>query len=87
MCERLDRLSSVFRYIKPSGSYLMFPKILYEEGKDSVSFCKNLLQKARVSMTSGIAFGPIGKEHLRISFCVPEAKIHKAFDRMEHYFK
>jgi aminotransferase len=28
MCERLDRLNTVFSYQKPEGSYLMFPRIL-----------------------------------------------------------
>ena len=87
MCERLDNLSSVFEYVKPDGSYLMFPKILLEEGKDSISFCKNLLTKAKVSTTPGIAFGPTGESHLRLSFCVPEETINKAFNRMENYFK
>ena len=87
MCERLDRLDSVFDYRKPGGSYLMFPGIRIEEGKDSLSFCKKLLQDARVSATPGIAFGPSGESHLRLSFCVPEQTIHKAFDRMEAYFK
>ena len=87
MCERLDNLGSVFDYVKPDGSYLMFPKILLKEGKDSISFCKNLLKEAKVSTTPGIAFGPTGESHLRLSFCVPEEMINKAFDRMENYFK
>jgi aminotransferase len=86
MCERLDRLSSVFDYQKPSGSYLMFPRILVEEGKDSTAFCKRLLSEARVSTTPGIAFGPTGQQHLRLSFCVSEEEVNKAFDRMEAYF-
>jgi aminotransferase len=86
MCERLDKLSSVFDYQKPGGSYLMFPRILLDEGKDSTSFCVNLLKKARVSTTPGIAFGPTGQSHLRLSFCVSEEEINKAFDRMEAYF-
>lgn len=86
MCERLDRLSSVFEYKKPGGSYLMFPKILLEEGKDSSSFCKKLLKEAKVSTTPGIAFGYTGESHLRLSFCVSEDMINKAFDRMETYF-
>jgi len=86
MCERLDNLSSVFEYQKPSGSYLMFPKILPEEGKDSTTFCKKLLREGRVSTTPGIAFGPTGQQHLRLSFCVPADEINKAFDRMESYF-
>jgi aminotransferase len=87
MCERLDRLDNVFKYQKPDGSYLMFPRICIKEGSDSLSFCKKLLREAKVSATPGIAFGPSGESHLRLSFCVPEQTIHKAFDRMEKYFK
>lgn len=87
MCERLDKLSSIFEYQKPGGSYLMFPKILLKTGKDSTSFCKKLLKEARVSTTPGIAFGPTGEGHLRLSFCVSEEEINKAFDRMDAYFK
>jgi len=86
MCERLDRLDSVFEYRKPDGSYLMFPKILLEEGKDSTSFCKKLLREVKVSTTPGVAFGYTGERHLRLSFCVSEDMINKAFDRMETYF-
>jgi len=87
MCERLDNLDNVFSYNKPGGSYLMFPKIELEEGKDSSAFCKRMLREAKVSTTPGIAFGPTGESHLRLSFCVPEKEINKAFDRMEAYFK
>ncbi|MCK4546536.1 MAG: aminotransferase class I/II-fold pyridoxal phosphate-dependent enzyme [Candidatus Eisenbacteria sp.] len=86
MCERLDNLKSVFQYHKPGGSYLMFPRILVEEGRDSIEFCKTLLQKTKVSTTPGVAFGPTGESHLRLSFCVPEDMINRAFDRMDAYF-
>ena len=85
MCERLDRLESVFAYSKPKGSYLMFPRILIDEGADSAAFCKRVLREARVSTTPGVAFGPTGERHLRLSFCVTEEEIDKAFDRLEHY--
>ena len=87
LCERLDSLEHVFDYQKPEGSYLMFPRIRIEEGGDSLSFCRRLLQEARVSTTPGIAFGPSGESHLRLSFCVNEETIHKACDRMETYFR
>jgi len=45
------------------------------------------LREAKVSTTPGIAFGPTGESHMRLSFCVPEVMIHKAFNRMEHFFK
>jgi len=86
MCERLDGMSSVFAYQKPGGAYLMFPRILVAEGRDSLSFCKRLLREARVSTTPGVAFGPTGEAHLRMSFCVPEQTVDKAFDRLEVYF-
>lgn len=85
MCERLDRLNSVFEYIKPKGSYLMFPKSLGERGNDSIIFSKNLLKETRVSTTPGVAFGPNGENHIRLSFCVHEEMINKAFDRMKTY--
>jgi len=87
MCERLDELQDILVYQKPGGSYLMFPRILVDEGKDSTSFCKRLLREAKVSTTPGIAFGPTGESHMRLSFCVPEATINKAFDRIEQFFK
>ncbi|RKX21118.1 MAG: aminotransferase [Candidatus Zixiibacteriota bacterium] len=86
MCQRLDDLDSVFDYHKPEGSYLMFPRILLDEGRDSTTFCKKLLKEAKVSTTPGIAFGPTGQRHLRLSFCVSEEEINKAFNRMETYF-
>ena len=84
--ERLDELDSIFAYQKPNGSYLMFPEILLEEGKDSMVFCKNLLKNGRVSTTPGVAFGPTGESHLRLSFCVSLDEINKAFDRMKILF-
>jgi aminotransferase len=65
----------------------MFPRILLEEGNDSTAFCKKLLQEGRVSTTPGIAFGPTGQAHLRLSFCVSAEEIDKAFDRMEAFLR
>jgi len=87
LSKHYDDVNHVFDYVKPGGSYLMFPKIKLEEGRDSVAFCKKLLKEAKVSTTPGIAFGPTGESHLRLSFCVSEEMINKAFDRMEKYFK
>ena len=86
MCERLDQLPEVFDYVKPGGSYLMFPRIKLAEGRDSLAFCKQLLRDIQVSTTPGVAFGPTGESHLRLSFCVLEETINLAFDRMEKYF-
>ena len=84
MCSRLDRLDRVFEYQMPRGSYLMFPKIKLDEGKDSLAFAKRLLKEARVSTTPGVAFD--SEFHVRMSFCVPEKMVNTAFDRMEDCF-
>jgi aminotransferase len=86
MCDRIERLGEVLSVRKPRGSYLMFPKILVDEGRDSASFCKKLLLEAKVSTTPGSDFGPTAKGHLRMSFCVPNEMINLAFDRLEAYF-
>jgi aminotransferase len=84
MCDRLDKVSHVFDYQKPKGAYLMFPRIKVKGKNDSMKFAVNLLQKAGVSTTPGIAFK--GEGHVRMSFCVPEDMVNKAFDRIENYF-
>jgi aminotransferase len=86
MCDRLDRLNGVFDYQKPQGSYLMFPRIRLDEGRDSKAFCIRLLQEGKVSTTPGVDFGPSGEGHLRLSFCVSADEINKAFDRMESLY-
>lgn len=87
MCERLDRLPGAFSYRRPAGSYLMFPRIDVEGVRDSTAFCLDLLQRAHVSTTPGVAFGPNGEGHCRMSFCVPLDTIHQAFDRIERYLE
>jgi len=87
MCERLDCLDEHFQYVKPAGSYLMFPKVLDNRADNSFEFSKLLLKEAKVSTTPGIAFGPNGENHVRLSFCVPDDMINKAFDRIERFYK
>lgn len=85
ICERLDKLKHIFSYIKPQGAYYVFPKIIKGE-KDSEKFCLNLLDKIQVALVPGIAFGPNGQGHIRMSFGRSEDDINRAFDRMEEYF-
>lgn len=85
ICQRLDAVSHVFEYIKPEGAYYLFPKILvpHDTARD---FCLELLNKARVTLAPGSAFGPSGEGHVRMAYCVSEDKINLAFDRLEAYF-
>ncbi len=85
ICDRLDNLKNIFSYQKPNSSYFVFPK--YNINKDSKTFAIDLLEKARVAVVPGIAFGPNGENHIRMSFGRTSKDINEAFDRMERYFK
>ena len=83
--ERLARVPQVFSWQQAEGAYYMFPRILVEHA-DSRSFAIDLLNKARVTVTPGSAFGPSGEHHVRMAYCVDEDTINLAFDRIESYF-
>lgn len=84
--QRLDNLPEVFSYQKPEGAYYVFPKILAEH-TNAQAFAIDLLDRAKVAVTPGSAFGPSGEHHVRMAYCVDEDCINLAFDRMEKYFK
>lgn len=84
ICRRLDRLSNVFTYQKPDSTYFIFPRILKET--PSWQFALEILENAHVAVVPGVAFGPNGENHIRMSFGVTENTINEAFDRLEKYF-
>jgi len=95
ICRRLDRLNKVFSYVKPTSAYYVFPKIKTEEinmageeGKKGPSwqFALWLLDKIQVAVVPGVAFGPNGENHIRISFGRSKNDINRAFDRMDKLF-
>ncbi|HUJ74744.1 MAG TPA: aminotransferase class I/II-fold pyridoxal phosphate-dependent enzyme, partial [bacterium] len=88
MLSRLDALSHIFDYQVPTGSYFVFPRVkdTVPLAHDSRRLAYDLLERARVALVPGIAFGPTGESHLRLSFGREEADINAAFDRMEPYF-
>lgn len=101
ICERLDKLKNIFSYIKPISSYYVFPRIInlsvpstghlpLERGEgigSSWRFALKLLEETQVAVVPGIAFGPNGENHIRISFGKTGKDINEAFDRMERLFK
>jgi aminotransferase len=85
ICARLDAVDHVFDYVRPEGTYYVFPRILVPH-RDSTEFALRLLHEARVTVTPGVAFGPRGEGHVRMAFCVEEEVIERAFDRIEALF-
>lgn len=86
MCGHLDRLGKWFSYVKPKGAYYVFPKFLPAQ-IDDVDLAVRLVQEARVAMVPGSAFGPEGKNHLRICFGCTDEQIDEGAARLETWLK
>ena len=84
ICERLDRLSDRFGYVRPQGAYYLMARYKMP-GVDSMAFALRLLREARVIGIPGAAFGPTGENHIRFSFGGTGDEINEAFDRIEHW--
>lgn len=95
ICRHLDELPQVFSYVRPESAYFVFPKILLDEIDYENADCPEsfswkfslwLLEKARVAVVPGIAFGPNGEKHIRMSFGRSERDINEAFRRIKKVF-
>jgi len=93
ICKRLDRLSHVFEYQKPNSAYFVFPRVNKEimrkiaRNSGSWEFAIELLEKTKVALVPGAAFGPSGENHVRMCFGRSEDDINEAFNRMERFFE
>lgn len=73
VCKELDKIGS--KYIKPNGGMYVFPKI-GDSGFDSAAFALNLLEKTRVAVAPGTAFGDY-PEYIRISVGLNEEDLRR----------
>jgi aminotransferase len=71
---------------EPKGAFYCFPSI-EKTGLTSEEFCDTLLEKKRVAVIPGTAFGECGKGHVRISYAYSLDVIHKAMDRIEEFMR
>lgn len=85
----LDELAHVFDYQKPNSSYFVFPRVkdTVKYANDSWKLAYDILEKAKVALVPGIAFGPTGESHLRISFGYSRDAIETSFERLKIYFE
>ena len=86
--ERLDALPQIFDYQTPNASYFAFPRIkdTVPLARDSRALALDILERARVALVPGVAFGPSGESHLRFCYARAAADIDRAFDRLTDYF-
>lgn len=85
MCSHLDTLSAYLEYVKPSSAYFALPKI--KNCSDSLALAKDVLEKVHLATVPGVAFGPSGEGHLRLSFGRTPEHIEEGCRRLADYFR
>ena len=72
--------------LKPEGSFYVFPNIT-STGMSSKDFAVNLLNRKKVAVVPGSAFGTCGEGYVRCSYATSLEGIRTAMDRMEEFVK
>ncbi len=79
----IDRLNEIgLKCFEAKGAFYVFPSIKVT-GMSSEEFCKQLLEKKKVAVIPGTAFGKSGEGHVRISYAYSIKTITKALDKIE----
>lgn len=74
-----------FKMAKPDGAFYIFAKIPEGQNQNSIEFCLELAHEAKVAVTPGIAFGPSGEGHIRLSYATDREIIKTACHRIKDY--
>jgi len=69
----------------PHGTFYAF--FHYDQPVPSMDLTETLIEKARVALTPGIAFGEGGEGFMRFSFAVSDEKIEEGLWRMRTFFE
>lgn len=77
---KIDEIS----YQAPQGTFYAFIDIS-KTGKDSKSFCFELLEKEHVAVISGVAFGEAFDNYIRLAFTLNEDKSIEGLNRIKRF--
>ena len=69
---------------KPEGAFYVFPSI-QSTGEKALDFAKNLLQKKKVALVPGVAFGSSCEGYVRISYASSYDNLKEAITRIKNY--
>lgn len=87
-CHALQALPEYFSYVQPSASYFVFPRLASKRFKNyttSHELAIDILEKVKLALVPGSAFGPSGEDHLRISFGRSREDIQEGLTRLSTY--
>ncbi|WP_288529366.1 aminotransferase class I/II-fold pyridoxal phosphate-dependent enzyme [uncultured Secundilactobacillus sp.] len=74
-----------FQCASPKGAFYLFAKIPASLEQDSLKFCYDLANTAKVALIPGASFGPGGEGYVRISYAASMADLQMAVDRIKQY--
>jgi len=69
----------------PDGAFYLFPRI--EGLENSFSFCRRLLEEARVGLAPGVAFGAGGEGFVRICYAAESSILEPAMERLAKFLR
>lgn len=70
---------------KPDGAFYLFPRI--DGLTDSFGFCRRLLEKTRVGLAPGVAFGAGGEGSIRICYAAERSILEPAMERLTNFLR
>lgn len=74
-----------FECPNPKGAFYIFAKIPAGMTQNSVDFCYELAENAKVALIPGASFGPGGEGYVRISYAASETDLKEAVKRIKEY--
>lgn len=80
--ENLSRFEKV-HFIEPDGAFYCFFSV--DGMDDSHAAALEIMDKTKVGLAPGIAFGAQGEGYLRLCYAQPEEVLRQAFERLEDY--
>ena len=83
----LARLNEMgLKCFEPKGAFYVFPCVK-STGLDGDEFSLKLLEKEKVAVVPGSAFGSCGKDYVRISYAYSIKALDEALNRIEKFLK
>jgi aminotransferase len=70
----------------PRGSFYAFPDVS-ASGLDGAGFAKGLLEREKVAVVPGVAFGENGRAHVRACFATGQEQLVEACDRVARFME
>ena len=82
MVEELNRMG--LDCLQPAGAFYVFPSIRKTK-LSSMAFAEKLLKQEKVAVVPGVAFGPSGEGHVRMSYATGFEDLKEALRRIKHF--